>query len=462
VKPRPALPGGPYLVVGLARSGDAAARVLARRGDRVAGCDAASPEGAAGLREAGVEVHLDTDGIELLERARCLVKSPGVPRDAPVLVAALERGTPVIGELELAWRMLPNRFVAVTGTNGKTTVTELLGHLWRCAASPVAVAGNVGTPLASLVGEVPPEATVVCECSSFQLEDSEAFVPECAVLLNLALDHLDRHRTMEDYREAKLRIFANQAEGDVAVYNADQLDPGQLGGGARRIGFCEGGTGCGPRMPGPSGPGPFACDATLSGGSIWWGEENVIDTEQLQLLGAHNAENATAATAAALAMGLELEAVREGLSSFPGVPHRLEPVAEIGGVLYVNDSKATNVAAALAALRSFDGGVRAILGGRPKGESFAPLLDEVPERCVACYLIGEAAGRLERELAPAQAAGVRLQRSSTLGEAVRSAAAEARRGEVVLLSPACASFDSYRDFEERGERFRSLVEELRG
>jgi UDP-N-acetylmuramoylalanine--D-glutamate ligase len=461
VKPRPRLPEGPYLVVGLARSGDAAARLLARRGEAVAGCDAASPEGAAGLREAGVEVHLGTDGIELLERARCLVKSPGVPREASVLVAALERGMPVIGELELAWRTLPNRFVAVTGTNGKTTVTELLGHLWRIAARPVAVAGNVGTPLASLVGEVAPEATVVCECSSYQLEDADAFAPECAVFLNLAPDHLDRHPTMADYRDAKLRIFANQAEGDVAIYNADELDPGQLAGRARRIGFCREGTGYGPRVPEPPGPGRFACDVTLSGGSIWWGEEHVIDTGELQLLGTHNAENAAAATAAALAMGLDVEAIREGLSSFPGVPHRLEPVAEISGILYVNDSKATNVGATLAALRSFDGGVRTILGGRAKGEGFAPLLAEIPERCVACYLIGEAAETLERELAPARAGGVGLRRCPTLGEAVRSAAAEARPGEVVLLSPACASFDSYRDFEERGEHFRSLVEGIR-
>ena len=461
MKSRPPLPEGPYLVVGLARSGDAAARVLAGRGEQVTGCDAASPEGAAGLREAGVEVHLDTDGIELLERARCLVKSPGVPRDAPVMVAALERGAPVIGELELAWRMLPNRFVAVTGTNGKTTVTELLGYLWRSAARPVAVAGNVGTPLASLVGQVRPEATVVCECSSFQLEDSEAFAPECAVLLNLSPDHLERHRTMDDYRRAKLEIFARQDRPDVAVYNAKQFDPERLGGLAKRIAFCEGGTGHGPRVPRSAGPGPFACDATLSGGSIWWGGEHVIDTGELQLLGTHNAENATAATAAALAMGLEVEAVREGLSRFPGVPHRLEPVAEIGGVLYVNDSKATNVVATLAALESFDAGIRVILGGRPKGGNFAHLLPEVPERCLACYLIGEAAEALERELAPARGAGLELRRCGGLAEAVRSAAAEARAGEVVLLSPACASFDSYRDFEERGEHFRSLVEELR-
>src|SRR6266487_3660401 len=218
-KPRPPLPAGPYLVVGLARSGQAAACLLAARGEPVAGCDSASPEGAAGLREAGVEVRLDTDGIELLEGTRCLVKSPGVPREAPVVAAAGERRIPVVGELELAWRLLPNRFVAVTGTNGKTTVSEWLGHLWETAAEPVVVGGNVGTPLASLVGRTPPQATVVCECSSFQLEDSEAFAPECAVLLNLSADHLDRHSSLEDYAAAKLRVFANQVPGDWAIFD---------------------------------------------------------------------------------------------------------------------------------------------------------------------------------------------------------------------------------------------------
>ena len=458
-KPRPPLPDGPYLVVGLARSGEAAARLLARRGETVIGCDLGSPERAAELREAGVEVHLNAGGVELLEAVRCVVKSPGVPAEAAVVAAARERGTPVIGELELAWRLLPNRFVAVTGTNGKTTVTELLGHVWRTAAEPVAVAGNVGTPLASLVDEVAAEAGLVCECSSFQLEDTEGFAPEFAIFLNLAPDHLDRHPTIDEYLRAKLRIFANQDEGDIAIYNADELDPAQLGGRGRRIAFCQGGTGYGP-PGGHRGSGPFACDATLTGGSIWWGEERVIETAELRLLGQHNAENATAAAGAALAMGLGLGAVRDGLASFPGIPHRLEPVAEVNGVLYVDDSKATNVVAARAALRAFDGGVRMILGGRSKGESFAPLMAEIPERCVACYLIGEAADQLARELHPAEARGVELSRCRDLTDAVRSAAAGARPGEVVLLAPACASFDAYRDFEERGDHFRALVEEL--
>jgi len=460
-KPRPGLPGGTYLVVGLARSGQAAARLLAGRGEEVLGCDSGAPEAAAGLRDAGVEVHLDTDGVSLLERARCLVKSPGVPQEAEVVVGARRRGIAVLGELELSWRLLPNRIVAVTGTNGKTTVTELLGHLWRVAGEPVGVAGNVGTPLASLVGEAPPEATVVCECSSFQLEDSEAFAPECAVLLNISPDHLDRHRTLDDYRQAKLRVFANQDDGDIAIYNPGAVRPDELAGGGRRVAFCKGGTGHGPRRSGPAGPGPFACDATLADGAIWWGEERLIETGELTLLGEHNAENATAAAAAAAAMGIGAEHIREALRTFRGLPHRLEPVARIDEVLYVNDSKATNVEAAAAALRSFDGGVRAILGGSLKGAGFFESLAEPAARhCVACYLIGDAADRLELDLRRAAAAGVELRRCDGLAEAVRTAAADAGPGEVVLLAPACASFDAYRDYEERGEHFRALVREL--
>ena len=218
---RPPLPEGPFLVIGLARSGAAVARLLAERGERVIGCDSGMPREAEGLAQAGVEVSLKVDGTDLLEEAKTVVKSPGVPQEAPAVEAARERGLAVIGELELAWRLIPNPFIAVTGTNGKTTTTELLAHLHRAAGLPVAVAGNVGTPLASLVGEVEADATVVCEASSFQLEDSEHFAPECAVLLNVAPDHLDRHRTLERYIEAKLRIFANQGNDDVAVYNGD-------------------------------------------------------------------------------------------------------------------------------------------------------------------------------------------------------------------------------------------------
>jgi UDP-N-acetylmuramoylalanine--D-glutamate ligase len=448
-KLRPELPGGPYLVVGLARSGQAVARMLAGLGGVVRGTDRGHPEGAAGLAGFGVEVLLDADGLALLEGVRTVVKSPGVPRETAVIVAALEREIDVLGELELAWREIPNRFVAVTGTNGKTTTVELLGHLYRTAGEPVAVAGNVGTPLSSLAGALDPAATVVCEASSFQLEDSVAFAPECAVFLNLAPDHLDRHADLGSYLAAKLRIFANQGNDDLAVYNADEpaLVDTDLGGCARRIAFCHG--------AGPD------CEVALAEGVIFHVGEPLLAVEELGLLGEHNVANAMAAAAAALSMGLDRDAVREGLRSFAGVPHRLEPVAEIGGVRFVDDSKATNVASAAVGLRAFEGGVHAILGGSEKDEPFAPLASPIRESCLACYLTGATADRLARELAPLAEAGIALHRCGDLEDAVRRAAAAARPGEVVLLSPACASFDAFESFEARGERFHEIVGSLR-
>jgi UDP-N-acetylmuramoylalanine--D-glutamate ligase len=448
-KPRPPLPEGPFLVVGLARSGQAVARMLAARGEDVRGVDSGHPEGAAGLAATGVEVILDVDGIALLEGTRTVVKSPGVPREAPVIAAALGRGIEVIGELELAWCAIPNRTVAVTGTNGKTTTVELLGHLYRTAGEPVAVAGNVGTPLSALVGEVDPAATVVCEASSFQLEDSVAFAPECAVFLNLAPDHLDRHPDLDSYLAAKLRIFANQGNDDLAVYNGDEpaLAGADLGGCARRVAFCHGAS--------PD------CEVALAEGTIFHGGEPLIEVGELGLFGEHNVANAMAAAATALAMGLDRDAVREGLRSFAGVPHRLEEVAEIGGVRFVNDSKATNVGAAAVGIRAFEGGVHLILGGSEKGETFSPLIEPIVERCVACYLAGATADRLAHELAPVAEAGVPLRRCGDLDDAVRRAADAASPGEVVLLSPACASFDAFESFEARGDRFREIVEALR-
>jgi UDP-N-acetylmuramoylalanine--D-glutamate ligase len=450
-KPRPPLPGGPYLVVGLARSGTAVARALGARGEDVFGVDSDRPDEAQGLEGTGVEVILDADGINLLPRVRCVVKSPGVPAEAPVIAAAREHGTPVIGELEAAWRMLPNRFVAVTGTNGKTTVAELIGHIHRRAALPVAVAGNVGTPLASLAGELDEGATVVAEASSFQLEDSEAFAPECAVFLNFSPDHLDRHASLEDYLAAKLRIFAKQANEDIAVFDADEpaLAGRDLGGCARRIAYCAG------RGADPD------CAVSFDAGTIFYGDDALIEASELPLAGAHNVRNAMAAAAASLAMGIATEDVRDGLRTFEGVPHRLELVAEINGVRFVNDSKATNVAAAAAAIHSFDGGVHAILGGSLKGDSsFEGLAQPVAETCTACYLIGEATERLVDDLSPTLLAGVELHRCGDLGAAVRAAAVAAQPGDVVLLAPACASFDAYRDFEQRGEHFREIVGEL--
>jgi UDP-N-acetylmuramoylalanine--D-glutamate ligase len=442
-KPRPPLPPGPYLIIGLARSGVAAALALRARGEEVIGCDAGAPENpeleaAAGrLRAAGVEVHLDASGDVLAARARTLIKSPGVPQNAPAVLAARRRELPVLGELELAWRLLRNEFIAVTGTNGKTTTTEWIGHVHREAGVAVAVAGNVGTAAASLVGSLPESSTIVCEASSFQLEDSVDFSPEAALLLNLAPDHLDRHDSYEAYVEAKLRIFANQGNDDVAVAPVD-LPVDDLGGCARRVLF---GSGAGAELSERS-------------GQLWWDEEPLMATAEIGLPGAHNVQNAMATAAVCLARGIDSDAVTAGLRSFKGVAHRLELVAQRDGVAFVNDSKATNVASTLVALRSYAGGVHLIAGGLGKAQDFAPLAPLVVERCRAVYLIGEAAGELARAL---DATGVPLHEVGDLERAVGAAGAAARPGEVVLLSPACASYDQYRDFEARGEDFRQLV-----
>jgi UDP-N-acetylmuramoylalanine--D-glutamate ligase len=425
---RPPLPPGPWLVVGLARSGVAAACALAARGERVVAVDAGAPT-TAGL-PAGVEPHLRSDGLALLEHARAVVKSPGVPREAPVIEAARARGIPVLGELELGWRLLPNEFIAVTGTNGKTTTVQLLGHIHREAGIAVAVAGNVGDALSGLVGagrRLAPEAIVVCECSSFQLEDALAFAPEGAVLLNVAPDHLDRHGTFEDYLGAKLRVFARQRNDDVAVAPAG-LDVEDLGGCARRV---------------PFGPGGELDDRA---GLLWWDGEPLIAHDEIRLRGAHNRSNAAAAAAIALARGVDVDAVRAALRTFGGVEHRLEEVASIAGVLYVNDSKATNVASTLVALASFDAPVHLILGGVGKGQDFT----ELRGRAHRTYLIGEAAEQLER--------AVGGERCGSLEAALARARAAAAPGEVVLLSPACASFDQFADYEARGRAFKALLE----
>ncbi len=423
--------------------------MLAQRGERVIGCDSGNPGGAGRLAVLGVEVHLDTNALELLDRQSApatIVKSPGVPREADVIAEAHRRGTPVVGELELAWRLVPNRFVAVTGTNGKTTTTELLGHLFRTAGEKVEVAGNVGRPVAALAGTADVGATVICEASSFQLEDSVDFSPECAVFLNLSPDHLDRHGNIEDYLGAKLRILVNQDGDDVAVINGD--DPallGELPGRARRVRFQGiGGT-----------RGNYEIE--VRGDVIQWRGEPLIGVDELRILGVHNRENAMAAAAAALSLGLDRDSVVEGLRTFEGVVHRMERVTERDGVLFINDSKATNVAATDVALRSFDGGVHLILGGSLKGEDFMLLLDQVSEKCRACYLIGESAGQIGLDLATSLESGVLLIRCEGLSDAVHRAAVSAVEGETVLLSPACASFDQFRDFEDRGDQFREIV-----
>jgi UDP-N-acetylmuramoylalanine--D-glutamate ligase len=405
------------LVVGLARSGQAAALALARRGVDVVGADRDPGLNTGRLAEAGVEVHLGTEEESLLEAVELVVKSPGVPGEAPLVAAARKRGLPVWSEVELGSRLLSNPLIGVTGTNGKTTTSELLG-----AMLDAPVAGNVGRALCELDGEVDDEDWVVCELSSFQLEDVHELRPRVAVLINLEPDHLDRHDSFEAYRDAKLRVFENQGEGDVAVVPR---------------GFGD--------VPGRGERVEFAADDLLPA--------------EPRIPGAHNRENAAAATAAARAAGLSDDAIGAALATFPGVEHRLELVADVNGVRYVNDSKATNTAAARRALAAFDAPLHVILGGRSKGETYSELALELAGSAKRAYVIGEAADEIGIAL---ELAGVDHLRSRDLETAVRAAAAAATPGEIVLLTPACASYDQFRDFEERGEEFKRLVEEVAG
>jgi UDP-N-acetylmuramoylalanine--D-glutamate ligase len=382
------------LVLGLARSGRAAAAALRRRGVEVV--------------EADRSLGNDAD-VSLLEDVDVLVKSPGVPRENAIVAAAR---VPLWSEIELGYRLLGRPLVGVTGTNGKTTTSELLGQM---LGAPVA--GNVGRALTELDGE-PGEGWVVVELSSFQLEDVDTFRPRVAVLLNLEPDHLDRHGSFEAYRAAKLRIFENQGAGDVAVVPRGH-DP----------------------VPG-------------TGTRLEFSWDDPLPAEPL-LRGAHNRENAVAATLAARAAGAAEKQIVEALRTFPGVAHRLELVAEIGGVAYVNDSKATNVAAARRALAAYaDTPVYLVLGGSLKGEDFAPLAAAIGPNVKRAYLIGDAADELAAVLR------VPFERSGDLETAVRAAAAVAAPGDVVLLSPACASYDQFRDFEHRGEEFTRVVRSL--
>jgi UDP-N-acetylmuramoylalanine--D-glutamate ligase len=384
------------LVVGLARSGVAAAAALERREVDLVRAD----------RELG-----NDDDLSLLDGVGLLVKSPGVPGEARLVEAARDRGIPVWSEIELASRLLPNPILGVTGTNGKTTTAEWLGFI---LGAPVA--GNVGRALSDLDGEVEPDQLVVVELSSFQLEDIDRFRPQIAVLLNLEPDHLDRHGSFEAYSAAKLRIFENQTESDTAVVPRD-------------------------------------LDHKVRAGRVEFAADDPLPAEPA-LRGLHNRENAVAATAAARAAGASNEQIVRGLREFKGVAHRLELVGERNGVGYVNDSKATNVAATLRALAAYeDTPVRLILGGSRKGEDFAPLAAALGPNIRAVYVTGETADELAQAIPDTIRAG-------DLPTAVERAAAAAQPGDVVLLSPACASYDQFRDFEERGEEFKRLVANL--
>jgi UDP-N-acetylmuramoylalanine--D-glutamate ligase len=418
--PPPDLAGRRVLVVGLARSGKAASETLRALGAEVVAYDRDGTIDAGRLRELGVEVHLGPEEERLLHGIDLVVKSPGVPGETPLVAGATAREIPVWSELELGARLLPNPLVGITGTNGKTTTTALLGEMFRAAGVASEVVGNIGRALTSVVGEVDEHAWLVCEVSSFQLDDVDTFRPSIAVLLNLEPDHLDRYATFEWYADAKLRIFEQQTEDDTAILPRGF---GAIPGAARRIEF--------------SGDDPLPAEPSIPG--------------------AHNRENAAAATAAARAAGLHDDAIATALRTFPGVPHRIEEIATVGGVRFVNDSKATNVGAALRAIAALrDSTLHLILGGRGKKESYAPLAEAL-EAADRAYLIGEAAPEIAAAL---DDAGFPYTMSGDLQTAIREASLRAEPGEIVLLSPACASFDQFDDFEARGDEFRRLVREL--
>jgi UDP-N-acetylmuramoylalanine--D-glutamate ligase len=407
------------LVVGLARSGRAAAAAVNACGSDVVGYDARSDLDVSGIDG---EIVVGEWSDALLFGVELAVKSPGVPAEAPPVIAARAAEIPVISEIELGARLLENPIVGITGTNGKTTTTALLGAMFDAAGTPAEVAGNIGRPLTSLVGAAAADTWVVCELSSFQLEDVDSLHCRIAVLLNLEPDHLDRHGSFEAYADAKLRIFENQVATDVVV------------------------------VPRGFGPVPGA------GRRIEFGAADELPAEP-RIPGTHNRENAAAATAAARALGIPDDAIAEALRTFPGVEHRIEEIATVAGVRYVNDSKATNVAASLRALASFPGSRKlVILGGRGKAEPYEPLAAAFGDGDRA-YLIGEAT----EEIAPAlEAAGVGYERSGDLPTALAAAARVAVGGDVVLLSPACASYDQFTSYEERGEEFGKLVQKLQG
>lgn len=453
------LEGLKVLVVGLARSGSAAAKLLAGLGARVLGADRSrSLPDAEDLGRAGVELRLGNDRPELVEQAELVVLSPGVPLAAPLAQQAVKDGRPLLGELELAARLLRLQdgppIVAVTGTNGKSTTAALCAHLLKSAGRAAFLGGNIGRPLSELLLESKPADFAVVEVSSFQLEhlsDPRAFAPRVAIWLNLTPDHLDRHGDLHAYAAIKRRMFEGQDPAGAAVLFADDpvvwearkgMPAKLLGFGRQREKLTTGGMLIEGRRLNPLGSN---------------GSDRGYELSAPRLAGDHNAENAAAAVLAARAAGLAQYEIQVGLSSYPGLPHRLEPVAEIGGVRYVNDSKGTNVDATAKSLTGFGVPVILLAGGRGKGSGFEKLREPVSKHVRQLILFGEEAGRLADDLegcAPARLV-------SGMQEALQLARELAQSGEVVLLSPACASFDMFKNYAERGRVFAELVNAMK-
>ena len=451
MKPVIELAGKKVLVVGLARTGIATALFCAERGARVTATESRSEpeiaEAAKKLRMAGVKLELGAHQAETFVQQDLIVPSPGVPPMMPALAAARAIGVPVWSEIELAWRFLRGRLICITGSNGKTTTTSLIGHILETAGLPVQVAGNIGTPLISRVDISSDGSFTVVEASSFQLEFISTFRPNIAVLLNVTPDHLDRHGSVESYAAAKARMFENQMPEDAAIINADDTVAPQY-------------APTGPRVFWFSREKQVASGCYVRGDEIIFrcdGEETVLlNRKIIGLRGSHNMENVLAAAAAARLAGVEPGAIAEGVRTFAGVEHRIEYVATIGGVEYFNDSKATNVDATLKALDAFPGNVLVILGGKDKGSDYKILRQTLRSRARMALLIGSAADKIEADLAGA----IPVERVQTLERAVEHASQHAKPGDTVLLAPACASFDQFENYEHRGRVFKQLVREL--
>jgi UDP-N-acetylmuramoylalanine--D-glutamate ligase len=445
------------LVVGLGKSGMAAALFLRDQGARVTVSDTRSAvaleKDIPTLLDAGIMVETGGHGLLTFRRQDLIVVSPGVPYDTPELAQVRAFGTagpPIIGELELASRFLQGKVVAITGSNGKTTTTSLLGKIFADAGGPTLVGGNIGTPVIDLIAPSTPETVSVLEVSSFQLETVEEFHPQIGVVLNITPDHLDRHGTFENYAAMKTRITARQTAEDFLVLNAEDK-PTQMVAAKTKA-----------QVYWFSGRRPIKQGAFVHGESVLFTPregakaEPILPVAEIPLRGAHNVENVLAAVCAARLGGVAAESIRASVASFKAVEHRLEFVAEVRGVAFYNDSKATNVDATKKALEAFPGGVHLILGGKDKNSDYTELSDLLRERCKVVYTIGSAAEKIERHLA-----GVtKIVSAGTLDAAVRTAAQDAAAGDVVLLAPACSSFDQFENYEQRGRVFKDLVKQL--
>ena len=441
------------LVVGLGKSGVASALFLKEKGAKVTVSDSKSKDQLGKeipiLLDHGIAVETGAHGERTFRGQDLIVVSPGVPVDAPPLVQARSLGEPVIGEIELAAQFLPKNLVAITGSNGKTTTTTLTGEIIGASGKPTQVGGNIGTPAISLVDRSTPETTIVLEVSSFQLETIQSFRPRVAVVLNITPDHLDRHRTFEAYVAAKARIFENQQSDDFAVLNADDEVCVGL---AKRVHA---------RVFWFSRKKEVREGAFVRNDAIVFrnsqGDQPVMPLSEIPLKGRHNVENVLAAVSAGILMGCNPTSVREAVRNFKAVEHRLEYVATVRGVDYYNDSKATNVDATIKALESFPGNIHLILGGKDKGSDYTVLNDLLRRRAKRVYTIGAAAEKIESHIKGT----TEILPVGTLEAAVRKAYETAQAGDVVLLAPACASFDQFQNYEHRGRVFKESVKSLK-